>query len=80
LSGTIPVFETFMTNWEEIAEKHPRLKRFIEPGLEWATRYYNRMDGTKAYIVAMCKYIYLSNWVTLLTICSSEPRNSHELD
>ena len=26
LSGTIPVFETFMTSWEEIAEKHPGVR------------------------------------------------------
>jgi hypothetical protein len=55
LSGAILAFETFMTKWEKLAEEHPRLKLIIREGLEWAYKYYDRMDHTKAYIVAMCK-------------------------
>jgi len=53
LSGAIPAFEMFMTSWEEITWKHPRLKQLIDPGLQWAFKYYNRMDRTRAYIIAM---------------------------
>ena len=54
LSGAIPAFETFMWEWEVLADKHPRLKPWIDVGLEWATEYYTRMDRTDAYIIAMC--------------------------
>ena len=54
LSGSIPAFEAFMTKWEKLSEQ-PRLELLIEPGLEWAYRYYSRMDRTRAYTIAMCK-------------------------
>ena len=53
LSGSIPAFEMFMSSWEQLAEKIPRLKPFIDEGLKWAFKYYERMDRTDAYIVAM---------------------------
>ncbi len=56
LSETLPAFERFMTLWEKIRDKFPNLKPLIEPGLQSAYKYYNRMDNTKAYVVAMCKY------------------------
>ena len=55
LAGSIPAFEMFMTSWEYLAGKHPRLKPWIDIGLKWATTYYSRMDLTKAYIISMCK-------------------------
>jgi hypothetical protein len=57
LSGSIPAFEIFMSTWEKLAVKNPRLKPWIVIGLVWATKYYNRMDNTKAYIIAMCESI-----------------------
>jgi hypothetical protein len=53
LSGAIPAFEMFMTKWEKINQEHPNLKRLVWPGLEWAYKYYGRMDRTRAYIIAM---------------------------
>jgi len=53
LSGSIPAFEMFMSSWEQLAEKIPRLKPFINEGLKWAFKYYERMDRTDAYVVAM---------------------------
>ncbi|KAF8477625.1 hypothetical protein DFH94DRAFT_634370, partial [Russula ochroleuca] len=55
LSGTIPAFKMFMTKWEQLSDKHPHLKPFIQPGLDWAYEYYKHMDRTTAYIVAMCE-------------------------
>lgn len=57
LSGAIPAFEMFMTKWEKLAADHARLKPIVQPGLDWAYKYYSRMDETKAYVVAMCKQI-----------------------
>jgi len=54
LSGAIPAFEMFMTKWEKIANIE-HLKPLVEPGLEWATRYYRRMDDTRAYVISMCE-------------------------
>ena len=53
LAGSMPAFEMFMTTWEMLAEKNACLKPFIEIGLSWARKYYQRMDNTKAYIIAM---------------------------
>lgn len=55
LLGSISAFEMFMTRWEKLCEEHPHLAPFIQPGLDWAYNYYNRMDCTTAYIVAMCE-------------------------
>jgi hypothetical protein len=55
LAGSIPAFEIFMTSWERLAERHPRLKGWIDVGLGWANQYYSRMDLTKSYVIAMGK-------------------------
>ena len=55
LSGTIPAFEMFMTAWEQLGEKNPRLERWTNTGLEWAVKYYTRMDKTRTYAVSMGK-------------------------
>ena len=52
LCGAIPVFEAFMSKWEEM-EGHTRLKHLVQPGLKWAYKYYKRMDHTRAYVVTM---------------------------
>ena len=56
LSGAIPTFEQFMTTWEQLRDEHPHLSPMITRGLEWAYKYYGRMDHTRAYVVAMCKW------------------------
>jgi hypothetical protein len=55
LSGAIPAFKLFMTQWEIIMENHDDLKKYIKPGLDCTYKYYGRMDHTKAYIIAMRK-------------------------
>ena len=60
LSGAIPAFEMFMTKWEKLGSQHHHLKPFIQPGLDWAYIYYDRMDRTTAYIVSMCEWMYFS--------------------
>jgi hypothetical protein len=57
LSHAIPVFELFMTHWEQMMQQQPHLEKYIKPGLECAYQYYNCMDHTSAYIVAMRMYI-----------------------
>jgi hypothetical protein len=44
-----------MTVWERIREKHKETKNWVDVGLTWATKYYDRMDCTQAYIMAMCE-------------------------
>lgn len=55
LAGAIPTIERFMTNWERLAVKQPRLAPAIRAGLKVANKYYRKMDDTQAYVVAMCK-------------------------
>lgn len=45
-----------MTAWESKANKTPRLRPYIDVGLKWAKKYYKRMDNTRAYVVAMCRF------------------------
>lgn len=54
LSSVLPSFEMLMTRWEKLAKDVPALKKYINPGLEKAYGYYNRMDETKAYVIVMC--------------------------
>jgi hypothetical protein len=54
LSGVLPSFEMLMSRWEKLAKDVPALKKYIDPGLKKAYEYYNRMDETKAYVIAMC--------------------------
>jgi hypothetical protein len=61
LCGAIYAFEIFMTRWEMNAADHPRLKPMIQAGLEWAYKYYRRMDSTKAYVVSMCTSNFILN-------------------
>lgn len=54
LGLSVPYFELFMTGWEELRDDQPRLKPWIKVSLDWAGKYYNRMDETTAYVIAMC--------------------------
>lgn len=54
LSGVIPSFEMFMTRWEELLQKNLYLKPIMTPGLDVAYKYYNQMDRTTSYVIAMC--------------------------
>jgi hypothetical protein len=53
LSGAVPSFEMFMTSWEQLSSKNPRLKPLVQPGLDLAYKYYDRMDRTASYVIAM---------------------------
>jgi hypothetical protein len=55
LARTIIAFEEFMTAWEKVGKKYKKLKPWVDVGIHWATKYYKRMDDTKAYVVAMCE-------------------------
>ena len=57
LSGAIPSFELLMTTWERLGEHHANLKPWTDVGLKWARKYYNHMDDTRAYIVAICEFL-----------------------
>ena len=63
LSGAISAFKMFMTRWEQLGKKHPHLKPFIQLGLDWAYRYYSRMDHTTVYIVTMCEWSHYQKWL-----------------
>lgn len=46
----------FMSQWEKLVANHTHLEPLVKPGLDKAYEYYGRMDRTRAYIIAMCKY------------------------
>jgi len=56
LSGAIPCFEMFMTTWEKNSTKDSRLSKWTSIGVNWAVKYYNKMDNTRAYVIAMCGF------------------------
>lgn len=45
-----------MSQWEKLVADYTRLEPLVKPGLDKAYAYYSRMDRTRAYIIAMCKY------------------------
>ncbi|KAF7372646.1 hypothetical protein MVEN_00127700 [Mycena venus] len=57
LSGAIPAFELFMASWRAMVAdpdlEAKEVKKFIQPGLDIANKYYNRFGDTNAYIIAM---------------------------
>jgi hypothetical protein len=55
LGSAVPCFELFITAWEALGTSVPRVKPWTDVGLEWATKYYKRMDNTRAYVIAMRK-------------------------
>ena len=55
LCGMIPAIEIFMTGWEELCKNQPHLKRFVQPGLKYAVKYYRAIDKTSSYVIVMCK-------------------------
>ncbi|RDB18589.1 hypothetical protein Hypma_014780 [Hypsizygus marmoreus] len=55
LAGAIPSLKRFMSRWERHAEMVPRLRAPIKLGLKFAYKYYQRMDNTTAYVIAMCE-------------------------
>lgn len=59
LSRAISEFEMLMTQWETLGACHNVLKFWTEVGLDWAKKYYVRMDDTDAYVVTMCKFYML---------------------
>jgi len=56
LAGVIPTFEHFMSSWETLARVrgNRHLKDVLETGLEFTKKYYNKMDNTNAFVIAMC--------------------------
>ena len=63
LCGAIKTFEYFITAWEKMreayAEDHP-IHEYVEVGIRWATKYYNRLDDTDAYVITMCTCFYFA--------------------
>lgn len=45
-----------MSAWETLGSTIPRMKPWTDIGLKWATKYYKRMDETRAYVIAMCEF------------------------
>jgi hypothetical protein len=85
LAGAIPSSELFMSAWQamlaDIDLQQENVGKFMWPGLVIATKYYNKMGDTDAYIIAMCKCsasaISQTTWVTH---GSYQPVNSLSMD
>ena len=48
-----------MSAWEKLSKDTKRLAKYIQPGLDWAYKYYSRMDCSSAYVITMCMYFCL---------------------
>jgi len=48
-------FESFMMKWEKLTINPHSKTDCLMPGLEWAYKYYEHIDHTKVYVIAMCK-------------------------
>jgi hypothetical protein len=59
-----------MTAWESLAAKNTALEPYINVALERAYHYYQRMDRSPAYIIAMSEYIFFVIILSLSRICN----------
>lgn len=52
----LTTFERFYISWKKAGNdpNNPQFRPFVQEGLKWVEKYYNRMGDTKAYIIAMC--------------------------
>jgi hypothetical protein len=57
LLGAILSFEIFMMRWEKLHVMYPELAPWVNIGLEWAETYYDCMDNTDVYVIAMCELL-----------------------
>ncbi|KIK13434.1 hypothetical protein PISMIDRAFT_44079, partial [Pisolithus microcarpus 441] len=57
LSRAVPLFKTFMAQWEQLSLNEPHFAPYIEIGLHHARSYYQRMGETNAYVIAMHKFV-----------------------
>ena len=57
LCGAIASFELLMTKWEQLGDKHPQLKYWMNIGLFWVQKYYKWIDNTDAYIITLSRYL-----------------------
>jgi hypothetical protein len=81
LCGMIPAIEMFMSGWEALCDKQPDLRRFIQPGLKFAVKYYRAIDKTSSYAIAMCKsYLRVALTQVSYVVASSEPLYSAVMD
>jgi hypothetical protein len=59
LAATIPAFELFVASWTSLIVDQDLQKenilKFIRPGLAVATKYYDKLEETDAYIISMCE-------------------------
>jgi hypothetical protein len=45
----------FMTRWEELMRDFKELQFWTDISLQWAKKYYIRMDDTDTYVITMCQ-------------------------
>lgn len=62
LHFAIPLFEKLLTLWEELSNKKKsprpnRIEKLVNIGLEWAVKYYKKLDNSQAYTITMCTYL-----------------------
>ena len=79
LGNVVPQFELFMSSLEVLGSQSEELRPITDVGIKWATKYYQRMDDSWAYAIAMCKLpqIYIS---AMLKLLSYQPCNTFLLD
>ncbi|KAI6041476.1 hypothetical protein EDC04DRAFT_1256242 [Pisolithus marmoratus] len=57
LSCAVPLFETFMTQWEPLTMNKPCFAPYIEISLWHARSYYQHMEESNAYVIVMHKFL-----------------------
>ncbi|KAG6374918.1 hypothetical protein JVT61DRAFT_3661 [Boletus reticuloceps] len=55
LGKYVPAIEFFMRAWGRFGDDKHHLQPFIKPGLNKVKTYYNKMENSPAYLIAMCK-------------------------
>ncbi|KAG2086970.1 uncharacterized protein F5147DRAFT_588347, partial [Suillus discolor] len=63
LCGTIIIFEQFIAKWKSLQNSQPHLKPFLDIGLQWAQKYYDRMQSDTYIIAMVLNPAYCMSWI-----------------
>lgn len=61
LADVIPAIERLMTAWDVVSLSQPHLAKFVDAGLKKLREGYDKMDRTRAYVIALGESLQLSH-------------------
>ena len=79
LGNVVPQSELFITSLEDLGDQNEELKPITNVGVMWAMKYYQCMDYSWMYAIAMCESSRINIGMVLI-LFSYQPYATHLLD